>query len=111
MPTDAAPSNLPPVLRPDAPPVRALDELAARFAREVRGDTAGRAVSGVTLATADLRAGEAFVAIRGANRHGAEFAAAAAEKGAVAIVTDPAGADIAADAGIPILIVDDPRGA
>ncbi len=109
MPTDA-PSNLPPVLRPDAPPTRALDELAARFAREVRGDTTGRAVSGVTLATADLRAGEAFVAIRGANRHGAEFAAAAAAKGAVAIVTDAAGADIAVDAGIPILVVDDPRG-
>ncbi|WP_375384864.1 Mur ligase family protein [uncultured Microbacterium sp.] len=109
MPTDA-PSNLPPVLRPDAPPVRALDELAARFAREVRGDTAGRSVTGVTLATADLRAGEVFVAIRGANRHGAEFGAAAAEKGAVAIVTDAAGADIAADAGIPILVVEDPRG-
>ncbi|KAA9111100.1 Mur ligase family protein [Microbacterium rhizomatis] len=110
MPTDAAPSNLPPVLRPDAPPVRALDDLAARFAEEVRGETAGRKVSGVTLATADLRPGEVFVAIRGANRHGADFAAAAAEKGAVAIVTDAAGADIAAEAGIPIIVVGDPRG-
>ena len=40
MPTDA-PSNLPPVLRPDAPPVHSLDDLAARFGVEVRGDTAG----------------------------------------------------------------------
>jgi UDP-N-acetylmuramoyl-L-alanyl-D-glutamate--2,6-diaminopimelate ligase len=109
MPTDAAPSNLPPVLRPDSPPVRALGDLAARFAGEVRGETAGRTVSGVTLATADLRPGEVFVAIRGAHRHGAEFARAAADKGAVAVVTDVAGADLAADSGLPILIVDDPR--
>jgi UDP-N-acetylmuramoyl-L-alanyl-D-glutamate--2,6-diaminopimelate ligase len=63
----------------------------------------------VTLATADLRPGDVFVAVRGVNRHGAEFAAAAAGKGAVAVVTDAAGADLAADAGLPIVIVDDPR--
>ncbi|MCR2801572.1 MULTISPECIES: Mur ligase family protein [unclassified Microbacterium] len=108
MPTDA-PTNLPPVLRPEHPPVRALDELARRFGIDVRGDVAGVSLSGITLATADLRPGEAFVAIRGAARHGAEFARAAAEKGAVAIVTDAAGADIAADAGLPIVVVDDPR--
>lgn len=102
--------SLPPVLRPANPPRRELSELASRFARDVRGDTAGVDVTGITLATADLRAGEAFVAIRGVNRHGAEFAAAAAEKGAVAIITDDAGAEIAASAGLPILIVDDPRG-
>ena len=102
--------SLPPVLRPANPPRRELSELASRFARDVRGDAAGITVTGITLATADLRAGEAFVAIRGVNRHGAEFAAAAAEKGAVAIITDDAGAEIAASAGLPILIVDDPRG-
>nr|WP_201469490.1 UDP-N-acetylmuramoyl-L-alanyl-D-glutamate--2,6-diaminopimelate ligase [Microbacterium hydrocarbonoxydans] len=102
--------SLPPVLRPANPPRRELSELASRFARDVRGDTAGVDVTGITLATADLRAGEAFVAIRGVNRHGAEFAAAAAEKGAVAVITDDAGAAIAAAVGLPILIVDDPRG-
>lgn len=109
MSTDA-PSNLPPVLRPENPPARSLAELAGRFARETRGDLDGVSVSGITLATADLRTGEAFVAIRGMNRHGAEFAQAAADKGAVAIVTDADGAAIAADAGLPILVVDDPRG-
>ncbi|WP_314646867.1 UDP-N-acetylmuramoyl-L-alanyl-D-glutamate--2,6-diaminopimelate ligase [uncultured Microbacterium sp.] len=102
-------SSLPPVLRPANPPRRELSEIAARFAREVRGTVDGVVVSGITLATADLRAGEAFVAIRGVNRHGAEFADAAAEKGAVAVITDDAGADIAASAGLPILVVDDPR--
>ncbi|WP_314097281.1 UDP-N-acetylmuramoyl-L-alanyl-D-glutamate--2,6-diaminopimelate ligase [Microbacterium foliorum] len=101
--------SLPPVLRPANPPRRELSELASRFAREVRGEVNGVTLSGITLATADLRAGEAFVAIRGVNRHGAEFAAAAADKGAVAIITDEAGAEIAASAGLPILVVDDPR--
>ncbi|MFB8147667.1 Mur ligase family protein [Microbacterium sp. NPDC056003] len=109
MPTDAL-SNLPPVLRPDAPPVHTLDELAARFGLEVRGETAGVTLTGVTLATADLRPGDVFVAVRGVNRHGAEFAAAAAEKGAVAVVTDTDGAELAATSGLPVVLVDDPRG-
>ena len=109
MPTDA-PSNLPPVLRPDAPPVHTLDGLAAHFGLEVRGDTAGVTLTGVTLATADLRPGDVFVAVRGVNRHGAEFTAAAAEKGAVAVVTDADGAELAATSGLPVVLVDDPRG-
>src|SRR6478735_8472538 len=95
--------SLPPVLRPANPPRRQLSELASRYARDTRGELQGVAVSGITLATADLRAGEAFVAIRGVNRHGAEFSAAAAEKGAVAIITDDDGAAIAESVGLPIL--------
>lgn len=102
--------SLPPVLRPDAPPQRNLTDLAARFATATRGETARVTLTGITLATADLRAGEAFVAIQGVNQHGAVFAPAAAEKGAVAIITDEAGADIAGNIGLPIVIVDDPRG-
>ena len=104
-----SPSNLPPVLRPENPPRRSLAELAERFGGELRGEASGVELTGVTLATADLRAGEAFVAIRGVNRHGAEFSSVAAEKGAVAIVTDADGAAIAADAGLPVVVVDDPR--
>lgn len=107
---DAAPTNLPPVLRPEHPPTRSLAEFAARFGRELRGDATGVVLSGITLATADLRPGEAFVALQGLNRHGAEFAAPAAERGAAAIVTDAAGAEIAAAAGLPIVVVEDPRG-
>ncbi|WOF22089.1 UDP-N-acetylmuramoyl-L-alanyl-D-glutamate--2,6-diaminopimelate ligase [Microbacterium betulae] len=104
-----SPSNLPPVLRPENTPKRPLTALAERFGGELRGDASGVEVSGVTLATADLRPGEAFVAIRGVNRHGAEFAAVAAEKGAVAVVTDAGGAEIAAGSGLPVVVVDDPR--
>ncbi|GAA1731953.1 UDP-N-acetylmuramyl-tripeptide synthetase [Microbacterium paludicola] len=103
-------SNIPPVLRPENPPKRTLSELAERFGRDSRGSLEGVEVRGVTLATSDLHPGEVFVAINGRNRHGAEFAQAAADAGAVAIVTDAAGADIAEPAGLPIVIVDDPRG-
>ena len=102
-------SHLPPVLRPAHPPRRRLDDLAARFGGDVRGNAAGVELTGLTLATADLRPGEAFVAIRGVNRHGAEFAQAAAATGAVAVITDEAGAAIAADSGLPVVVVDDPR--
>lgn len=102
--------NVPPVLRPESPPRRSLDELVARFGDAVDGDTAGVTVTGVTLATADLRPGEAFVAVPGARRHGAEFAQIAAERGAVAIVTDAEGAEIAPPVDIPVVTVDDPRG-
>ncbi len=110
MSTDTPTPNLPPVLRPENPPHRSLRELADRFGTATRGDVDGVTLTGVTLATADLRAGEAFVAIQGVNRHGAEFAQAAADKGAVAVITDAVGADIAAAAGLPIIVVDDPRG-
>lgn len=108
MPIDT-PSHLPPVLRPEHPPRRDLSELARRFGVRSIGDVAGTVLTGITLATADLRAGEAFVAIRGVNRHGAEFATTAAERGAVAVITDEAGAEIAAPAGLPIVVVADPR--
>jgi UDP-N-acetylmuramoyl-L-alanyl-D-glutamate--2,6-diaminopimelate ligase len=109
MPTDA-PSNLPPVLRPDAPPTHALADLAATFAVDVRGDVSTATLTGITLATADLRPGDVFVAVNGVNRHGAEFAGTAAERGAVAVVTDTAGADLAGASGLPVILVDDPRG-
>lgn len=105
-----APANLPPVLRPDSPPVHTLEDLVARFGGEVRGDVSGVTLTGVTLATSDLRPGDVFVAAGGVNRHGAEFASAAADKGAVAVITDAAGAETAAGSGLPVLVVDDPRG-
>ncbi len=104
-----SPQNMPPVLRPDHPLDRSLGELARRFGRHVHGATAGISLSGVTLATSDLHAGDVFVAVAGASRHGAEFAREAAARGAVAVVTDAEGADLASSAGIPVILVDDPR--
>ena len=104
---DTAP--VPPVLRPDRPLVRELNELAERFAVRRIGPSAGGRVTGITLATADLRPGEIFVAVPGSVRHGADFAPQAADLGAVAIVTDETGAERAAQTGLPVIVVDDPR--
>jgi UDP-N-acetylmuramoyl-L-alanyl-D-glutamate--2,6-diaminopimelate ligase len=67
------------------------------------------AVTGVTHDTAAVQPGDLYAALPGARRHGAEFAGAAADAGAVAVLTDAAGAGHAAGAGLPILVVDDAR--
>lgn len=104
--------RIPPVLRPEHPSARPLGGLVDAFALEVvRGRVDGLEVTGITLATGDLRPGDLYVGVQGQNRHGAEFAAEAAEAGAVALLTDRAGAVIAEDAPLPILVVDDPRAA
>ena len=64
-------------------------------------------ISGLTHNDSQVEPGDLFIAIPGANRHGAEFAMSAVSKGAVAILTDSAGA--AYVKGTPVLIVADPR--
>ena len=64
-------------------------------------------ISGLTHNDSQVEPGDLFIAIPGANRHGAEFAMSAVSKGAVAILTDSAGA--AYVQGIPVLVVADPR--
>lgn len=86
-----------------------LGELAARLAIDPPSVTV--AVTGVTHASGEVRPGDLYAALPGSRRHGAEFIPAAAAAGAVAVLTDPAGARAAADAGLPALVVPDPRGA
>jgi UDP-N-acetylmuramoyl-L-alanyl-D-glutamate--2,6-diaminopimelate ligase len=66
-------------------------------------------VSGVTHASDSVRPGDLYAALPGARRHGAQFVPAAAAAGAVAVLTDPTGASAAAAAGLPALVVPDPR--
>ncbi|MEV8274026.1 UDP-N-acetylmuramoyl-L-alanyl-D-glutamate--2,6-diaminopimelate ligase [Microbacterium sp. NPDC077184] len=108
MPSDAS-SNLPPVLRPSTAPAVSLRALADAFAADVDGKADGVTIHGLTLATGDLRPGDLFVATRGVNRHGAEFVEDAAARGAVAVMTDAAGAALASPSALPVLVVDDPR--
>jgi len=63
--------------------------------------------SGVTHRDVDVEPGDLFIAIPGARIHGATFAQAAHERGAVAVVTDIEGASLFT--GIPTLIVKDVR--
>ena len=104
-------SRIPPVLRPEHPAPRSLVRLVQEFGLEHRGDLDGVEVTGVTVRTNEVQPGDLFAALPGQNAHGARFAADAAAAGAVAVVTDAAGAELAAAAGLPIVLVDDARAA
>ena len=64
-------------------------------------------ITGITHIDSDVQQGDLFIAPPGAKRHGAEFVASAKKHGAVAVVTDSAGADLIE--GIPVLVVANPR--
>jgi UDP-N-acetylmuramoyl-L-alanyl-D-glutamate--2,6-diaminopimelate ligase len=66
-------------------------------------------VRGVTLASDDVRPGDLYAALPGARTHGVRFAADAAARGAVAVLTDRDGLLDAASTGLPVYVVDDPR--
>nr|WSY55582.1 UDP-N-acetylmuramoyl-L-alanyl-D-glutamate--2,6-diaminopimelate ligase [Streptomyces sp. NBC_00886] len=67
-------------------------------------------VTGITHDSRAVRPGDLYAALPGARLHGADFVTQAAGLGAVAVLTDPAGADRAAATGLPVLVVADPRG-
>ena len=64
-----------------------LSALAAEAGAEVRGD-AGITVADATYATAEVRPGSLFFCVPGARADGHDFAAAALEGGAAALVVE-----------------------
>ncbi|WP_092097320.1 Mur ligase family protein [Curtobacterium sp. UNCCL20] len=104
-------ARIPPVLRPEHPTPRAVAELANAFGLRVVGSLDAVETTGVTLSATEVQPGDLFVGVHGANRHGAQFAAEAAERGAVAVLTDADGVALAEPSGLPVLVVDDPRAA
>jgi UDP-N-acetylmuramoyl-L-alanyl-D-glutamate--2,6-diaminopimelate ligase len=103
--------NIPPVIRPEHVSPRSLEMLVSDLGLNSRGELRGVEIAGLTVMTREVTSGDMFVALRGANRHGAEFVTEARDNGAVAVLTDDEGATIAADAGLPLVIVDSPRDA
>ncbi len=103
-------------LRPRNPPGISLTQLAAG-ARALSGD--GGAVpdvgiTGVTLRAQEAAPGDLFAALPGAAAHGAQFAGAAVDGGAAAILTDAAGVALihralGEPASIPVLVHPSPR--
>jgi UDP-N-acetylmuramoyl-L-alanyl-D-glutamate--2,6-diaminopimelate ligase len=73
---------------------------------QVQGDLADLHVTGCTHDSRAVRPGDLYAALPGAHAHGAAFAAQAVAAGAVAVLTDPAGATGLA---APALVVADPR--
>jgi len=77
--------------------------------REIRGADPVAVVTGITLASDRVLPGDLFVAIDGAREHGATYAPQAIAAGAAAVLTDPAGAELAGELPVPVLVVQAPR--
>ncbi|HET6354736.1 Mur ligase domain-containing protein, partial [Streptomyces sp.] len=88
-----APAKQPGAPRPDRPRPTSLGELAAELG--VKSPGPGE-VTGITHDSRAVRPGDVYAALPGARFHGADFAAQAADLGAAAVLTDPAGAERAA---------------
>ena len=97
------------ILRPEHPSARPLAMLVSEFGLDTRGSLDGVEVTGITLSTENLQPGDLYVGVPGARRHGAIFASQAKAGGAVAVLTDAAGAELAADSGLPVVVVESPR--
>lgn len=68
-------------------------------------------ISGLAVDSREVQAGTLFAAMPGSRVHGADFIQYAVRMGAVAVLTDRAGAESAADHldGIAVVLADDPR--
>ncbi|MFQ1001055.1 UDP-N-acetylmuramoyl-L-alanyl-D-glutamate--2,6-diaminopimelate ligase [Modestobacter sp. SSW1-42] len=85
-----------------------LADLADLTGAPVQGDAAVT-VSGVTLASGDVRPGDLYAALPGARTHGAAYVPEALARGAVAVLTDAAGRAAVTDPDVPVCVVEDPR--
>jgi len=97
--------------RPQQPPRTPLSTVAEWVGADAREGSTGLdrvEVTGVSLASQRVRPGDLYAALPGARAHGADYADAALAAGAVAVLTDAAGAD-RVPPGVPVLVVDDPR--
>jgi UDP-N-acetylmuramoyl-L-alanyl-D-glutamate--2,6-diaminopimelate ligase len=75
----------------------------------VPGSVGDLRVSGVTLDSRAVLPGDLYAALPGHVTHGALYARAAVEAGAVAVLTDAEGAQLCAGIGVPIAAVGSPR--
>ncbi len=110
------PPGLPRTVRP-----KPLTEVVAHLEKlagagvEHRGSSDGPEVTGTTLSSERVQPGDLYAALPGSRVHGADYAARAVVAGAVAILTDPVGAQrigaasIPARVAVPVLVVPRPR--
>ena len=66
-------------------------------------------VTGVTHDSRRVQPGDLYAALPGSQHHGAQFCQDAASAGAVAVLTDPTGRELARLSGLPVFVVSDPR--
>ena len=66
-------------------------------------------ITGVTHDSRRVRPGDLYAALPGSRQHGALFCREAAAAGAVAVLTDPDGRDVATGSALPVFVVGDVR--
>ena len=97
------------MLRPHDPipgrTLRAVSELISANSSELNLEQI--VITGVSIDSHQIEAGDLFVAVAGAKTHGATYAGSAKLNGAVAVLTDEVGAALVTD--MPVLIVANPR--
>lgn len=84
----------------------------AYIASELNCDLIGSpdvVVSGISLNSQSVTAGDVFAAIPGRNFHGAKFVLQALASGAVAILTDPEGLELIGHQQVPVFVSPSPR--
>ncbi len=101
------------IIRPRRPSPRRLGDLLLLDDRlRAAPDSPGVsevAVTGASLDSRTVQAGDLYIARPGSHTHGIAHVDAARAAGAVAVLTDPASVDRAAGTGLPVLVADDPR--
>ena len=97
--------------RPTALRATSLSEVAAAAGAD--RSVPATEVTGVCLDSRAVLPGDLYAALPGARAHGADFAAGARDRGAVAVLTDPAGEALLDAAGVdlPRVVVPVPRAA
>ena len=93
------------MIRPLAPFTATLEDAAQLIGASLHGDNIS--FTGITHVDSEVEPGDLFLAIPGAQVHGATFVESAIKRGAVAVLTDEAG--LIHCAGIPALVVTDVR--
>jgi UDP-N-acetylmuramoyl-L-alanyl-D-glutamate--2,6-diaminopimelate ligase len=97
------------MLRPHEPiagrTLRAVAELIS--ANSTSSDLENIKITGISIDSHEIEAGDLFVAVAGARVHGATYTGNAKSNGAVAVLTDEVGAALISD--LPVLVVNDPR--
>jgi len=93
------------MIRPLAPFTATLEDAAQLIGASLQGENVS--FTGITHVDSEVEAGDLFLAIPGAQVHGATFIESAIKRGAVAVLTDEAG--LIYCVGIPALVVTDVR--
>lgn len=91
-------------IRPDHTTAISLAEATAGLS--VAGDLGRVLLKGIRHDSREVQPGELYVALPGERFHGAQFASQAIARGAVAVLTDPAGAGLVGPVAVPVLVTE-----